>query len=393
MSRPNGGLLWPRTGDGSGGGIGASSTTRISFLDTPLSAGDTWSTIPAALTEVSPRLRKLVNLKGVAVARLIVTVPTPFPPGVKLALAYANPGGAFTDVGAQLSLSAGGDDPIATSYFLVPLGMAIASVVLTLKTVGGTGLAGSTGVLASVVVEASAEALTTGDIVAPSNLELDADATTITPLADAADIMAWPDNSGHARNGSSATGAATYRVNGIITGKPSVRTTGAVVFQFPAPPMADATIYLLMKTSSAGSGSDGAQWYSGATLLDGEIGGVTNDWGITLKSTGHVAYGVGNGDGTVTASAGAVNDGIPHIVCITRVSATGLVKIYVDDVEVGSGTLATGAKNSPTVVYIGRSASSGQTVTDYGRILSYSVVHTTLERSSTNAALRAQFGI
>lgn len=390
MTRPNGGRLWPREGEGS---VGASATIRVNFLDTPLSAGDTWTKIPTALTEVSPRLRKLCNLKGVQVGRLLVTVPIPFPSGVKLALAYGNPGGALTDVGAQLSLSSGGDDPIGTSYFIIPSGMALSSVVLSLKTVGGTGLAASTGTLASVVFEGSSEILSTGDIVSPSNLELDADATTITPIADGTDLMAWADQSSHARNGSSATGAATYRVNGIVTGKPSVRTTGAVAFGFPAPPMADATLYFLLKTTAAGAGSDGSQWYSGATLFDGEIGGVTNDWGSTLKSTGHVAFGVGNGDGTVTASSGAINDGTPHIVCITRNSTSGDVRIYVDDVLVGSGTLSLGAKNSPSTIYIGRSSSSGTAVVDYGRILAYSIIHSTLERSSTTAALRAQFGI
>lgn len=391
MSRPNGGRQWPRDGDS--GGAGASATLRVSFLDTPLAAGDIWTEIPAALTEVSPRLRKLVNLKGVAVARLIVTVPTPFPAGVKLALAYAAPGGSFTDIGAQLPLSSGGDDPIATSYFLVPVGMAVASVVLTLKTVGGTGLEASTGILASVVLEASSEILTTGDIVSPSNLQFDVDATTITPVADATAITAWADNSGNARNGSGSGTSATYRVNGIATGKPSVRTTGTAVFQFPAAPLGDASIYIVMKTSSAGASNDSSQWYSGAAIFDAEVGGSTNDWGITLKSTGHIAFGVGNGDTTGHSTGAVFNDGTPHILCVTRVSSSGLVKIYRDDVEVYSGLLTAGVKNTPSLMYIGQSASSGTTVTDYGRILMYSVTHNTLERSSTTNALRTQFGI
>ncbi|HZI33292.1 MAG TPA: RICIN domain-containing protein, partial [Candidatus Binatia bacterium] len=88
------------------------------------------------------------------------------------------------------------------------------------------------------------------------------------------------------------------------------------------------TITFWMKTSS--SGGIGANWYNGAGLVDGEVAGVTNDFGVSLLN-GRVAFGVGNPDTTLLSTI-PVNDGQWHYVTVTRNSLDGLMAIYLDGV-------------------------------------------------------------
>jgi hypothetical protein len=62
--------------------------------------------------------------------------------------------------------------------------------------------------------------------------------------------------------------------------------------------------------------------------VDGEIGGVANDFGISLCA-GKIAFGIGNPDVTIN-SATSVNDGAWHAIAVTRSGSE--MKIYIDGV-------------------------------------------------------------
>jgi len=92
------------------------------------------------------------------------------------------------------------------------------------------------------------------------------------------------------------------------------------------------TICSWINTTSQGTGRN--HWNS-APILDGEVGGIANDFGFGLSETGKLTFGTGRAnrtnderiDGSTT-----VNDGKWHHVCVTRdaTKSAGNVLLYVD---------------------------------------------------------------
>jgi hypothetical protein len=89
----------------------------------------------------------------------------------------------------------------------------------------------------------------------------------------------------------------------------------------------DFTICFRLKTTER-AGELG-QWYFGRGLVDGEIGGVANDFGVCLAD-GRIAFGIGNPDVTLLSNS-SVNDGVWHAIAVTRSGSE--MKIYIDGVE------------------------------------------------------------
>jgi hypothetical protein len=118
----------------------------------------------------------------------------------------------------------------------------------------------------------------------------------------------------------------------------------------PRPVQDDFTFSFWIKTSVAGIGS--THWFEGSGLLDGEVGGVTEDFGTSLMAGGKVGFGVGNPD-TTLISTKSVNDNLWHHVVFTREAANGAMRIYVDGVLDRSGTGPTGTKAAPTRLTLG----------------------------------------
>jgi hypothetical protein len=116
----------------------------------------------------------------------------------------------------------------------------------------------------------------------------------------------------------------------------------------PNPLTGDFTICFRLKTTDT-SGS-GDQWYFGKGLVDGEIGGPDNDFGVSLCA-GKIAFGIGNPDETIN-SATSVNDGAWHAIAVTRRGSE--MKIYIDGVVNASGNLGpTGGRQQVTNLRIG----------------------------------------
>ena len=77
-------------------------------------------------------------------------------------------------------------------------------------------------------------------------------------------------------------------------------TDGYVLLPGPLAAGAGFGMAFWMKTGSAG-GTGGNNWFNGAGLVDGEVAGVTNDFGVTLLN-GKIAFGVGNLDTTLQST-------------------------------------------------------------------------------------------
>jgi hypothetical protein len=108
--------------------------------------------------------------------------------------------------------------------------------------------------------------------------------------------------------------------------------------QVPRAVSDDFTIEFWVRTSMASP--TGANWYNGAGLVDGEVGGMTNDYGVVLLN-GKAAFGVGNPDVTIQ-SATTINDGQWHHIAATRQRTSGLMQLYVDGtLEATNGTTTT----------------------------------------------------
>jgi hypothetical protein len=116
----------------------------------------------------------------------------------------------------------------------------------------------------------------------------------------------------------------------------------------PRPNWMDWTIAYWVKTTATG-GTPG--WYNGKGLVDGEVGGVTDDFGTALVGS-KAAFGVGNPDTTITSTT-AINDGQWHHVTAARSASTGLMQLYVDGILQASAIGPFGPKVSPPSLRIG----------------------------------------
>jgi hypothetical protein len=156
-------------------------------------------------------------------------------------------------------------------------------------------------------------------------------------------------------------GAPTLGAAGVITNDSNTAVTfdGATQYATATCQIAnDFSIEFWFK-STQGIGT-GAQWWQGAGLVDGDIGGSYTDFGTSLRSDGRVVAGMGpNPDTSIISSTAGFNDGNWHHVVFTRVMATGAMVLYVDGVSQGTATASGTAPVTTPTIYFGRVASGG----------------------------------
>ncbi len=167
------------------------------------------------------------------------------------------------------------------------------------------------------------------------------------------------DNKGAANGAYVST--PTLGVAGAITGDSNTAVTFNGTSQYATAPCQitnDFSIEFWFK-STQGIGT-GAQWWEGAGLVDGDVGGSYSDFGTSLRSDGHVVAGMGpNPDTSIVSSAAGYRDGNWHHVVFTRVRATGAMVLYVDGVSQGTATASGTATVTTPTIYFGRIASGG----------------------------------
>jgi Concanavalin A-like lectin/glucanases superfamily len=119
---------------------------------------------------------------------------------------------------------------------------------------------------------------------------------------------------------------------------------------FARPVQDDFTIFCVFR-STQGWGS-GTLYYEGAGLVNGEVAGVTTDFGTCLFANGQICAGTGDPDVAVNSAAG-FNDGQPHLLTFKRTESTGEVDLYLDGNFVGSTTGSTSPLAAPNQLVLG----------------------------------------
>ena len=118
--------------------------------------------------------------------------------------------------------------------------------------------------------------------------------------------------------------------------------------QIPRSVSNDFTLSLWVKTTATGGTG---QWWAGKGLLDGEVTGTVDDFGLTLVG-GQAGFGIGNPDTTVTSQT-AINDGHWHHVAATRDATSGQMLLYIDGTLEAGTNGPTGTKAAPSSLRIG----------------------------------------
>lgn len=115
----------------------------------------------------------------------------------------------------------------------------------------------------------------------------------------------------------------------------------------------DFTISLWFRTDAKAPGENDLRWFRGAGLVDAEVPGIVDDFGVSLVGDGHVTAGAGNPE-TFLASSSGYNDGAWHHVAFTRRRATGELRLFVDGELVSQAKGSDRPLTSSDVVDIGR---------------------------------------
>jgi hypothetical protein len=114
----------------------------------------------------------------------------------------------------------------------------------------------------------------------------------------------------------------------------------------------DFTIEFWFK-STQGRNTNG-QWWGNAGLVDAEVDGQANDFGVSLRSDGRIVAGVGGGsDTSITSTSGGFNNGAWHHVVFRRTRSSGALSLYVDGSLQASGTGSTATLSASTYFRFG----------------------------------------
>ncbi len=178
-------------------------------------------------------------------------------------------------------------------------------------------------------------------------------ADRIAGLANGAAVSSWTDLSGNGFNATQVNAAQQPAyVTNALNHLPVVRFNAASsnYLAFPRPVQDDFTIFCVFR-STQGFGS-GTLYYQGAGLVNGEVSGVTTDFGSCLFTNGQVCAGTGNPDVAALSGAGYA-DGKAHLMTFKRTEATGEVDLYMDGSLAGTTTGSTSSLTAPNQLVLG----------------------------------------
>lgn len=117
-------------------------------------------------------------------------------------------------------------------------------------------------------------------------------------------------------------------------------------------------------------------WWTRSYIIGREVSGFTNDWAITVSSTGTLHFFIYDNTFLVsTAAADHIYDGKWKHVVLTRVLSSGLSTLYINGVSVGSASLRAGqALTPPPTLGIGGVPMYLQDLALYNNVMSSATV-------------------
>ena len=220
-------------------------------------------------------------------------------------------------------------------------------------------------------------------------------ADAIQGVAPGGAVGEWRNSGGTANgiNAESPAGSAPHLAASAINNLPAVHfNASAHQFLSMKRPVQDDFTIICVFRSTQGIGN-GAAFFAGAGLVQGEVSGAVSDFGMSLNALGQVCVGTGFPD-VSWASKGGYNDGKPHIATMTRAKSAGVVALYVDSAPNGTVTGGTQALVAPTRIGIGALSGGGSFLDgDIAEVEIYAAALSDAERKSVEAALKAKWGI
>ncbi|MFK7739799.1 MAG: DUF1553 domain-containing protein [Planctomycetota bacterium] len=115
------------------------------------------------------------------------------------------------------------------------------------------------------------------------------------------------------------------------------------------------TVSFFVRSDQPGRGQDrDRRWFLGSGLVDGEVPGVVDDWGIAWLGNGVIAAGTGRPETIVSTDPG-YHDGAWHHVAFARSQELGRISLYVDGRLAATKAATKAPLTSPDDLVIGRS--------------------------------------
>lgn len=152
------------------------------------------------------------------------------------------------------------------------------------------------------------------------------------------------------RVGSAIVGAQpTLLKDATISGASAVQFNGSklTVANSPVAGLTAFSLAVVFKVDQPGV-NEASQWYGKSGIVDAEQGGVVNDWGFVVGSSGELGWGTGNPDRSLFLSDQetypSIVDGKYHVVVTTW--GSGSEALYLDQLPAASRSAATGARQN-----------------------------------------------
>lgn len=228
----------------------------------------------------------------------------------------------------------------------------------------------------------------------PTGLVAWFNADALTNLSNGAEVWKWPDWSGNGHDAIQTLSAnRPGYISGGMNGQPVVRFNAAAGNHLWCyRPVQDDFTLIVVCQSSQGVGT-GIEFYQGAGLLSGEVSGVVNDYGMSLNASGEVLAGVGNPDTSIHSSGGS-NDGQPHIVTFKRTRSSGVLRLYLDGIQVAGGTAGTVSLTAPNILALGAQGVLNNFLGgDIAEIRIYDTSLSEIDRIYLERSLKCRYGL
>lgn len=160
----------------------------------------------------------------------------------------------------------------------------------------------------------------------------------------------------------------------------------------------DFSIVAVYRTNQGAGGVEAqpaSGWWANTSIVDSEQAGRTNDWGLAINSTGHLAAGLGttsSSDVTTVYSSGGgyMKDGLAHVAVYTRTGTTAT--LFVDGAQVGTGTVGSAALRNAVDYFLGGNHTGGNRLTgDIAEARVYDVALSAAEVATLSTDLRSTY--
>jgi len=173
----------------------------------------------------------------------------------------------------------------------------------------------------------------------------------------------WPLNEGTGQASLDVSGSQNHAIFTPIGSKGQLVSTGLIAGGLKASGnvcgwiyntlINEFTISFWLKGSTPGPTSPLNEWYNGAGLVDGEVPGAANDFGVSLLGN-NIAFGTGPTDSSIISTV-AVTDNVWHHIVASRsltydgVSNSSTLRLYIDGVVNNQAALGPGVNVQPRI--------------------------------------------